>query len=81
MILAGHLSDRLGMEVDLRNLGEAPLEWRGRVLEMGVRVYYRDEVQRVNLERDLLSRYLDQKPAFERMHELRLKRFAESGLQ
>ncbi len=80
MVLAGKLSDRLGVEVDLRDLGQAPLEWRGRVLETGVRIYCRDETQRVNVERDLLSRYLDQKPALERMHELRLKRFAESGL-
>lgn len=80
MLLAARLSDRLGVEVDLRNLGEAPLEWQGRVLEEGVRVFCRDEVQRVNLERDLLGRYLDQKPAFQQMHELRLKRFAESGL-
>lgn len=80
MLLASQLSDRLGVEVDLRNLGEAPLEWRGRVLEDGIRIYCRDEVQRVNLERDLLSRYLDQKPAFEQMHELRLKCIAETGL-
>jgi predicted nucleotidyltransferase len=80
MMLAGELSDRMGVEVDLRNLGEAPLEWRGRVLEDGVRVYCRDEVQRVNLERDLLAQYLDQKDSFRRMHELRLRRFAESGL-
>jgi predicted nucleotidyltransferase len=80
MILAGKLSDRLGVEVDLRNLGQATLEARGRSLETGVRIYCRDDVQRVNLERDLLSQYLDQKPAIERMHELRLQRFAESGL-
>jgi len=80
MILAGRLSDRLGVEVDLRDLGGAPLEWRGRVLEEGIRVYCRDEVQRVNLERDLLAQYLDYKETFQRMHELRLRRFAESGL-
>ncbi len=80
LALAGSLSDRLGVEVDLRNLGEAPLEWRGRVLEDGVRIYCCDEVQRVNLERDLLAQYLDQKDSFRRMHELRLRAFAESGL-
>jgi predicted nucleotidyltransferase len=80
LILAGQLSDRLGIEVDLRDLGQAPLEWRGRVLEEGVRIYCRDEVQRVNLERDLLAVYLDRKESFRYMHELRLRRFAESGL-
>ncbi len=80
LALAGRLSERLGVEVDLRNLGAAPLEWRGRVLEEGVRIYCRDEVQRVNLERDLLARYLDQKDSFRQMHELRLKAFAASGL-
>lgn len=78
--LAGQLSKQLGIEVDLRDLGQAPLEWRGRVLEDGVRIFCRDEVQRVNLERDLLAQYLDQKDSFRRMHELRLQRFAESGL-
>jgi hypothetical protein len=34
----------------------------------------------VNLERDLLAQYLDYKETFQRMHELRLRRFAESGL-
>jgi hypothetical protein len=35
MPLAGHppALRRLGVEVDLRNLGQAPLEWRARVLE------------------------------------------------
>lgn len=80
MTIAGELSDRLGVEVDFRNLGGAPLEWRGRVLEEGVRVYCGDEVQRVNLERDLLAQYLDQKESFRRMHEERLKTFAETGL-
>ena len=80
MGLAGDLSDRLGIEVDLRNVGCAPLEWRGRVLEEGVRIYCADEVQRVNLERDLLAQYLDLKETFRRMHEERLKRFAEWGL-
>ena len=80
MLLAGRLSDQLGVAVDLRDLGRAPLEARGRVLETGIRIYCRNDVQRVNIERDLLSQYLDQKPAFERMHELRLKQFAKSGL-
>ena len=35
MRLASLLSDALGIEVDLRNLGDAPLELRGRVLEDG----------------------------------------------
>jgi len=74
------LSDRLGVEVDLRDLGRAPLEFRGRVLEQGVRIYCSDEVQRVGLERDLLGRYLDYKPKFQQMHELRLKAFANVGL-
>ena len=64
----------------MRNLGEAPLEWRGRVLEGGIRLYCRDNVQRVNLERDLLAQYLDRKDSLRRMHELRLKTFAQSGL-
>lgn len=60
--LAGLLSDAVGYEVDLRCLGDAPLDMRGRVLEEGHRVYASDEVARVNLERDLLGRYHDYKP-------------------
>ncbi len=66
--------------MDLRDLGEAPLELRGRVLEEGIRIYCSDEVARVNLERDLLGCYHDCKPAFERMHEQRLKAFAREGV-
>jgi len=80
MDLADRLSKHLGLEVDLRDLGRAPLEVRGRVLEQGVRIYCSDEVQRVNLERDLLSRYLDYKDIFRRMHDLRLEQFARRGL-
>ncbi len=77
---ADRLSQRLGLEVDLRDLGRASLEFRGRVLEQGVRIYSSDEVQRVGLERDLLSRYLDYKDTFRRMHDLRLEQFARRGL-
>ena len=57
MALQSELSDAVGLEVDLRNLSEAPLELRGRVLEDGVRVYSGDDAGRVGLERDLLARY------------------------
>src|SRR5262245_39585765 len=53
--LATELSDVVGHDVDLRNLGDAPLELRGRVLEEGVRIFSGDDVERVGLERDLLG--------------------------
>jgi len=80
MRIAADLSHALGVEVDLRNLADAPLELRGRVLEEGVRVHSGDDVERVGLERDLLGRYHDYKETFQRMHDLRLKRIAERGL-
>lgn len=80
MRLASELSEAVGVEVDLRNLAEAPLDLRGRVLEEGVRIYSGDDVQRVGLERDLLGRYHDYKEELRRMHEQRLKRVAERGL-
>lgn len=79
MLLAVRLSDALGYEVDFRNLGLAPLELRGRVLEDGERVYCSDQERRVNLERDLLGRYHDCKPMFEAMHRQRLAGFARGG--
>jgi len=57
--LASALSTRLGLEVDLRCLDQAPLETRGRVLEDGVRIYSGDDVRRVSLERSTLSYYHD----------------------
>jgi len=59
MSMAADLSEQLGMEVDLRNLDDAPLELRGRVLEEGCRIYSGDDVQRVSLERTTLSFYHD----------------------
>lgn len=70
--MAGRLTAAVGLEVDLRCLNDAPLEARGRVLERGVRVYCSDEVARVNLERDLLTRYHDYKPTLESLRRLRL---------
>ena len=63
MVLETNLSEALGFEVDLRNLESAPLEVRGRVLEDGIRIYCCDEVKRVNLEHNLLTRYHDYKPS------------------
>ena len=80
MRLASDFSEAVGREVDLRNLADAPLELRGRVLEEGVRIFSGDDVERVGLERDLLARYHDYKETFRRMHELRLRRTAERGL-
>lgn len=79
MGLASELTAAAGMEVDLRNLAESPLDLRGRVLEEGVRIFSGDDVQRVGLERDLLGRYHD-KDELQGMHEERLKRVAERGL-
>ncbi len=78
--LASALSDAVGLEVDLRNLADAPLELRGRVLEEGVRVYSGDEVARVELERDLLGRYHDYKDVFRHMHDVRLRALAARGI-
>ena len=80
MTLQSELSDAAGLEVDLRDLGEAPLELRGRVLEDGVRVYSGDDVERVGLERDVLARYHDYKDVFHGMHEIRLRALAARGM-
>jgi uncharacterized protein len=78
--LALALSDAAGVEVDLRNLAEAPLELRGRVLEDGVRIYSADDPERVALERYTLAHYHDYKEIFRRMHEIRLRQLATRGL-
>ncbi len=70
----------MGLEIDFRNLADAPLEVKGRVLEEGIRIYSGDEARRVELERDLLGRYHDYKETFERMHEMRLRAQAARGI-
>ena len=80
MRLAGEISTAIGREVDLRNLADAPLEFRGRVLEEGTRIYSTQDAERVALERELLGRYHDYKDEFLRMHEIRLRRVAIKGL-
>ncbi len=77
MMLAVQLEQAADLDVDLRNLAEAPLELKGRILEEGVRIYCSDEVMRVNLERDTLSRYHDYKDIFREMHETRLRNLAK----
>lgn len=79
LILAAELSDRIGMDIDLRNLAHAPLELRGRVLEEGIRIYCSDHIRRVNLEGMLLGQYHDYKEEFNQMHELRLQQLAARG--
>ena len=81
MMLADRLSRQLGVDVDLRNLGTAPLEWRAAVLREGVCVYSRDERVRVELERETLLRWFDEQPRFQQFHESRLNAFAASGLR
>ena len=74
------MSKEVGLQVDLRNLGGAPLELRGRVLEEGVRIYSGNASNRVDLECDILARYHDYKDVFREMHETRLKQTAKRGL-
>jgi uncharacterized protein len=78
--LASALSEAMGIEVDLRDLAGASLEFRGRVLEEGARIYSADDVARVALERELLGRYHDYKDVFRRMHEERLRSLAARGI-
>jgi len=80
MLLAGRLSGEVGLEIDLRDLADASLEFRGRVLEEGIRIYEGHPAARVALERELLARYHDYKPVFRWMHERRLRALAERGL-
>ncbi len=80
MTLQGQLSERMGMDVDLRNLNDAPLDLRGRVLEEGVRLYSGDEKMRVRIESELLSHYHDYKHAYAEMHRMRLAGFARAGV-
>jgi predicted nucleotidyltransferase len=80
MQLAGALSEAVGLRLDLRDLADAPLELRGRVLEEGVRIYSGNAAVRVALERDVLARYHDYKDEFREMHEVRLRAAAKTGV-
>ena len=76
LLVAGELSDAIGIEVDLRCLARAPLQLRGHVLESGRRIYCADDVARVNAERDLLGQYHDYKAEFEQWRRLRFASMA-----
>lgn len=80
MRLAAELSAAVGCEVDLRNLADAPLDLRGRILEEGVRIFSAKDAERVALERELLGRYHDYKEEYLRMYEIRRRRVAAKGL-
>jgi hypothetical protein len=80
MTLADRMSRRLGVDIDLRNLGQAPLEWRARVLEQGCRLYCANESARVALERGFMVRWFDERPRLDRIHAERLANFAATGL-
>ena len=73
------LADAVGVPIDLRNLAEAPLELRGRVLEEGVRIYSGHDPERVALECYVLAHYHDYKDTFRAMHETRLRQLARRG--
>jgi predicted nucleotidyltransferase len=79
MGLTDALSLAAGCEVDFRDLTQGTLEWQGRVLETGIRIYSGDLVERVALERELLGRYHDLKDTYARMHEIRLGNFIRMG--
>lgn len=80
MRLVDELSAAVGCPVDLRNMADAPLEFKGRILEEGVRIFSARDGERVALEREILGRYHDYKDEFLRMHEIRLRRVAAKGL-
>jgi predicted nucleotidyltransferase len=77
MILADRLSVLIGVDVDLRDMGRAPLEVRGALAEDGVRIFEGDFLARVELEADTLSRYHDYKAEFDELRRLRVRRLVD----
>ena len=58
----------------------APLEWPARVLRDGRRLYCTDEPARVAIERELITRWFDERPRLDRIRAERLTQFAATGL-
>ena len=81
ILLEGLLAERTGLRIEVHALNTAPLSFSGQVLEEGTLIYSGDEVARVRLEVAIRGQYLDFKPRLMRLHELRLRAFAERGLQ
>ena len=81
LVLADRLSRRVGVEVDFRNVGSAPLRWQAKVLREGVCVYSRDETFRVSTERNVLVHWFDEQERFAKFHEERLQAFKAAGLR
>lgn len=54
-------------EVDCRILNGAPVTYLYEVVKTGRAVYVRDENVRIDFEADVIARYLDSKPIYDRM--------------
>ncbi|MDD4255655.1 MAG: nucleotidyltransferase domain-containing protein [Methanofollis sp.] len=54
-------------EVDLRILNTAPVEFQYEVVKTGRVVFARDESLRIAFEAEVLAKYLDLKPLYDRM--------------
>jgi predicted nucleotidyltransferase len=75
------LEDALGLSnADVRAINDAPLAIRGTVVQEGVRLYCRDEEQRVDFESLTLKLYLDFEPTAKMFRELFIKRLGKEGL-
>ena len=74
------LTEAAGVEVDLRYLGNAPLDLRGTALIHGIRIFIANEEERVDLERYLLGMYHDYRDVYEKMHSDRLKVMAGKAI-
>ncbi len=59
-------------EVDCRILNGAPVQFQYEVMKTGMAVFVRDENIRIEFEAGVMSRYLDQKPLFDRMDKMLL---------
>ncbi|MGQ9626376.1 MAG: type VII toxin-antitoxin system MntA family adenylyltransferase antitoxin [Anaerolineae bacterium] len=66
-----------GVEIDVRELNPAPLEFRIQVIKPGRCLYARSERERVDFETRTIIEYLDFKPALDEYYHHLIKRIKE----
>jgi len=79
--LSNELSSIMGRRVDLVILNDTPVQLSFEIIKDGELIFCRDQSTKVDVETEILSKYLDRRYYDKRHAELALERIASRGLQ
>lgn len=80
IVLETRICEALRLPAEVHILNEAPLIFRGEVLETGRLIYCADHEVRIDFQVDTMAQYLDWKPRMEELSRRRLASFAGEKL-